>query len=243
MNEITGLNFCQNVTRKLWLMQAVMIGPLAILLHWLLMTFWKPHKPSTLSTSQNPSCPLPGTPLLVGLLQNTWTSGCRICSHISSKFRPVTEGTSLLLFASRDTVSVSVTIPWNRNKSEELPESPIQGKPSVLALLVVRQHVCSSPLIQAGSSWVCVKAAVWGDTNKTQLFECQSVTWTIKLSLHLSVPILHDRCLKPGSPCYTRDNFLQTINHKGLLFLSFLNKFFFLFGFMEKNLGLYKTSK
>lgn len=170
MNEITGLNFCQNVTSKTVGDKTVMISPLAILLHLLLMTFWKPHKPSTLPTSQNTSCSLPGTPLLVGLVQNTWTSGCRICSHISSKFRPLTEGTSLQLFVSWDAVSVSLTIPRSRNKAEELLESPIQGKPCVLALLVIRQHVCSSPLIQAGSSWVCVKASVWGDTNKTQLF-------------------------------------------------------------------------
>lgn len=62
--------------------------------------------------------------------------------------------------------------------------------------------------------------------------ECQCATWTIKLPLHLSVPILHDQCSKPGGPCYTSDSCLQTFYHNLFTpFPQFLTKFFFLFRF------------
>lgn len=129
---------------KLWLMQTIIIGPLAISLHLLLTTFWEPLKHSTLPTSQNPSCSLPSTPLLVGLPQNIWLQ--EMCSNTTSKFRPVTEGKSLLVFASRDAVSISLGIPWSRNNAEGLPESPIQGK-LVMPLLFYHYWCLSSMFV------------------------------------------------------------------------------------------------
>lgn len=128
LNAITGLNFCQNVTSKTVANANCHDWSLGNPTTFITDDFWR--------ATQTQHTPHISNPILLPSWHptaersapkhlNTWCRKSALTLHPNSG---LLQGTSLLLFASWDAVSVSLSIPWSRSKAEELPESPIQGK-------------------------------------------------------------------------------------------------------------------